>query len=101
MKRHLRTLSLALVLVAAAATAEAQSQANPAARGNKDSFYYGTIYGAPRSDPLGSPLAPQQGIGRPVGRYGPITPVPEPSEWAMMLAGLALVGWIVRRNSKR
>lgn len=30
-----------------------------------------------------------------------ITPVPEPSQWAMMLAGLALVGFIVRRNSKR
>ena len=28
-------------------------------------------------------------------------PVPEPSEWAMMLAGLALVGFIVKRNSKR
>ena len=30
-----------------------------------------------------------------------ITPVPEPSQWAMMLAGLALVGFIVRRNAKR
>jgi hypothetical protein len=30
-----------------------------------------------------------------------VTPVPEPGQWAMMLAGLALVGWIVRRNSKR
>jgi hypothetical protein len=102
MKRQLKTLSLALVLAAAATAADAQSQsANPAARGSKDSFYYGTIHGAPRSDPLGSPLTPQQGIGRPVGRYGPVTPVPEPSEWAMMLAGLALVGWIVRRNAKR
>jgi hypothetical protein len=30
-----------------------------------------------------------------------VTPVPEPGQWAMMLAGLALVGWIVRRNTKR
>jgi hypothetical protein len=30
-----------------------------------------------------------------------VTPVPEPSQWAMMLAGLALVGFIVRRSSKR
>jgi PEP-CTERM motif-containing protein len=102
MKRQLRTLSFALAVAAAATTAGAQqSQANPAARGDRDSFYYGTIHGAPRSDPLGSPLTPQQGIGRPVGRYGPVTPVPEPSEWAMMLAGLAVVGWMVRRNSKR
>jgi hypothetical protein len=27
--------------------------------------------------------------------------VPEPSQWALMLAGLALVGFIVRRNSRR
>jgi hypothetical protein len=30
-----------------------------------------------------------------------VTPVPEPSEWALMAAGLALVGYIVRRSSKR
>lgn len=105
MKRQLRTLSFALVLAAAATAAIAQQppsqSANPAARGDRDSFYYGTIHGSPRSDPLGSPLNAQQGIGRPVGRYGPVTPVPEPSQWAMMLAGLALVGWIVRRNAKR
>jgi hypothetical protein len=45
-------------------------------------------------------------MSRPTARFGvvgqtPVTPVPEPSEWAMMLAGLALVGFIVRRNSKR
>jgi hypothetical protein len=33
--------------------------------------------------------------------YTRVTPVPEPSQWAMMLAGLALVGFIVRRSSKR
>jgi hypothetical protein len=30
----------------------------------------------------------------------PVTPVPEPSQWAMMLAGLALVGFVVRRNAR-
>ena len=28
-----------------------------------------------------------------------VTPVPEPHEWAMMLAGLGLVGWVARRRS--
>jgi PEP-CTERM motif-containing protein len=104
MKRPLRSLALTFVLVAAAtlASAQAPKSSNPAQRGDRDSFYYGSIHGAPQRDPsLTSPLNGQNGIGRPVGRYGPVTPVPEPSQWAMMLAGLALVGWIVRRNSKR
>jgi hypothetical protein len=29
-----------------------------------------------------------------------VTPVPEPHEWAMMLAGLGLVGWVARRNKR-
>jgi hypothetical protein len=101
MRHPIRTLSLCLVLASAATAALAQT--NPAARGQRDSFYYGSIQGAPRSDPsaISSPLATSPNIGRPVGRYGPVTPVPEPSQWAMMLAGLALVGFIVRRNSKR
>jgi hypothetical protein len=36
-----------------------------------------------------------------VTRYAPVTPVPEPSQWLMMLAGLGLVGFIIRRSSKR
>ncbi len=100
MRPAIRNLSIALVLAAAATAANAQT--NPAARGTRDSFYYGAIQGAPpQTQAFTSPLNSNQGIGRPVGRYGPVTPVPEPSEWAMMLAGLALVGFIVRRNSKR
>jgi hypothetical protein len=103
MKPTIRIVSLSLVLAAAATVASAQTQpgANPAGRGDRDSFYYGTVQGAARNDPLNVPLNKETGIGRPVGRYGPVTPVPEPSQWAMMLAGFALVGFIVRRNSKR
>ena len=54
------------------------------------------------SDPVNNPHRPTRARQpRPTGRVGPVTPVPEPGEWAMMLAGLALVGFIVRRNSKR
>ncbi|WP_375420723.1 PEPxxWA-CTERM sorting domain-containing protein [uncultured Sphingomonas sp.] len=32
----------------------------------------------------------------------PVTPVPEPSTWAMLLTGFALVGWVIRgRRSER
>lgn len=83
-----------------AATFAVAQQAAPAAGGNalqrtdKNSFYYGTIHGS-------TPLNTQSGIGRPVTRYAPVTPVPEPSQWLMMLAGLGLVGYIIRRSSKR
>jgi hypothetical protein len=88
------------VLLAAAATA-ANAQTNPAARGERSSFSYSAIQSQRAGQPIQSPLDGNTGIGRPTGRYGPVTPVPEPSQWAMMLAGLALVGFIVRRNSKR
>ena len=50
-----------------------------------------------------NPLSQQQSlIGRGTMKaQSQVTPVPEPDEWAMLLAGLALVGFIVRRNSKR
>ncbi len=89
------TLFLAATTLAGAQTAQSS---NPAARSDRDSFYYGAIHGAPA---IGDPTLKDAGIGRPVGRYGPVTPVPEPSEWAMLLAGLAAVGFIVKRNARR
>ena len=109
MKFQLQTLVLALGLAAAATTADAQVPANQngAARGPNSSFYYGrNIPNSARSDPVNTPGVASNPLARPTGRFGvvtqgPVTPVPEPSEWAMMLAGLGLVGFIVRRNSKR
>ena len=103
MKFPIRTLAVTLLFAAAATTADAQMQSsqNGASRGSNSSFYYGrNIPSTPRADPVNSPQQSNP-MSRPVGRFGPVTPVPEPSEWAMMLAGLALVGFIVRRNSKR
>jgi len=106
MKFKLPILVLGLAFAAAASTADAQvSNQNAAARGPNTSFYFGrNIPNAARADPVNQPSA--NPIARPTARFGvvtqqPVTPVPEPSEWAMMLAGLALVGFIVRRNSKR
>ena len=50
---------------------------------------------------LQGPLSAQSGLGRATPHATPVSPVPEPSEWALMAAGLALVGYIVRRSSKR
>lgn len=35
----------------------------------------------------------------PVSLIGPVTPVPEADTWALMLAGLGLVGWAIRRKA--
>ena len=98
MRRHYRNLALALTLGLAAATTAVYAQTNPMARGNNDQ-----AAAAPRSDAIGRSQFGQHGMGRPQPRNTVVnvTPVPEPGQWAMMLAGLALVGWIVRRNSKR
>jgi len=103
MRPVIRTLAIALAL-GAAATAYAQApkatNTNPAARGD-NIFYYSPLEGSARSNTIGNPLS-STGIGRPNPRgHAQVTPVPEPSQWAMMLAGLALVGFIVRRRSKR
>ena len=105
MKFPLQTLAIGLALAAAATTVDAQT--NGAARGPNTSFYFGrNIPSAARSDPVNAPSVNANPMARPTARFGvatqgPVTPVPEPDEWAMMLAGLALVGFIVRRNSKR
>jgi hypothetical protein len=101
MNRIIRNLALPVLLGAAlAANAQTPSQAaaaggNPAARGERHSFFFS----AQRS-----PSALQNGseaIKRPTSQFGPVTPVPEPSEWAMLVAGLAFVGWVIRRKTRQ
>jgi PEP-CTERM motif-containing protein len=99
MRRTYRALALAISLLAVAPFAAAQQSAapangNPLARSNGSSSFY---FGKPGSSPLNT----SSGIGRPENRYAAVTPVPEPSQWLMMLAGLGIVGFIVRRSSHR
>ena len=103
MRRHYRILALAITLGVAGATF---AQSNPTGRGgpDRDPFGSGSLTApSPRSDEIGRSNFGQHGLGRgaPRSTTTPVTPVPEPGQWAMMLAGLALVGWMVRRNSKR
>jgi hypothetical protein len=102
MKFPIRSLAVAFAIACAAPAVNAQAQQNSAARGQFNSFYFGrNTQSTAHADPVNTPQQSSNAMSRPVGRFGPVTPVPEPSEWAMMLAGLALVGFIVRRNSKR
>lgn len=110
MRHPYRSFAAAVALAATALTSVAIAQegpgANPARRGGGDVFNFG---GTPLRDSdsiiNGSVFenpAVTHGIAR-SARSGTthITPVPEPSQWAMMLAGLALVGFIVRRNNRK
>jgi hypothetical protein len=101
MKPTIRTLAIAIFLTAAtAAVAQTRSADNPIRRGG-EVFSYGhnSSSGTFSSGNTGN----STGFGRPQPRsfQAAVTPVPEPSQWAMMLAGLALVGFIVRRNANR
>jgi hypothetical protein len=105
MKPINRTIAVAVSIAtlgigaAFAQTATTSSGANPAQRGPRDSFFYGPLNGQPQTQTLGTGLGNEL-IKRPgKGNAGAVTPVPEPSQWAMMLAGLALVGFIVKRRN--
>ena|SRR5688572_11602441 len=109
--RHLyRSVFLAVSLTAATAVvAQEAAPGNMARRNTGDVFNFGnvplrtqdSILNGQNGSVFENPSV-AHGIAR-GQRTGTthITPVPEPSQWAMMLAGLALVGFIVRRNSKR
>lgn len=102
MNRHYPILAVAVTLgIASAAFAQGS---NPNSRGgaDRDPFGAGSVTAGPRSTDIGSNAFGQSGLGRATPRTTvvSVTPVPEPSQWAMMLAGLGLVGWMVRRNTK-
>lgn len=103
MRSHYRAFALAISL-AASTVVFAQSGGpshSPISRGGEgEIFHYGPLQNQGRSA-FGRGALDNAGIGRPNPRnQHQVTPVPEPSQWAMMLAGLALVGFIARRSSR-
>jgi hypothetical protein len=101
----MRTLywCIALTATAFAATFASAQQAQRATAGNPLSRTEGSPFF--RAFPTG-PLdavhsSATNALARPGAHFGPVTPVPEPSEWLMMVAGLGLVGVIVRRGARR
>jgi hypothetical protein len=101
MFRTIRNVSLPILLAAAFAAgaqtpAQTASAGNPAARGERTSFYFGGM-----KNTINPPAAGPNALARPTAQFGPVTPVPEPSEWTMLLVGLTFVGWIVRRKTRQ
>jgi hypothetical protein len=99
MRHPIRTVSIAVMLAAAAA---ANAQSNPLDQKSHGASTQSALFGKPVGRTITNPIAGATPLRVDVtGQAGQVTPVPEPSEWAMMLAGLAVVGFIVSRNSKR
>ena len=103
MRSHYRAIAVAFALAAAtplfAQTGSSQGT-NPLARG--EDVFFGTPLNQSQPQTFGRGALDNTGIGRPNPRgQHQVTPVPEPSQWAMMLAGLALVGFIARRTSRK
>jgi hypothetical protein len=94
MRRQMKILAFAVSMAAAGA---ALAQTNPLASNSRHPAIQPGGNGPLANTQLSSPLT----AWKPLAPPGPLTPVPEPSEWAMLLIGLALVGFIVRRNVKR
>ena len=103
MRSHYRHIAFAISLsVATFAGAQTSGSANSVARSpDGEVSFYNPWATTQRGVVLGRGGAlDNTGIGR-APRTPQVTPVPEPSQWAMMLAGLALVGFIVRRTRRR
>lgn len=103
MRTHYRAIAIALALAATTTVYAQSSRTAQGSTGNpigREDVFYGSM--APSPQTFGRGAFNDTGIGRPNPRNQvQVTPVPEPSQWAMMLAGLALVGFIVRRNARK
>lgn len=98
MRNHYRFILAAAVLATAAFQAHAQSASS---QGGITVRPWQSIH-----NPFtgGGITNPTPGSAKPMNTGKPfslVRPVPEPSQWALMGAGLGLVAWIVRRRSKR
>jgi hypothetical protein len=104
MRTHYRAIAVALAL--AASTSVFAQSSDSAGTSTRNSLARGEdVFSQPMTrspQTFGRGAFDNTGIGRPNPRsQHQVTPVPEPSQWAMMLAGLALVGFIVRRNARK
>jgi hypothetical protein len=103
MKLVFRTL-FTVAAAAAVASAFAQTPPSTPAQTRPSTFNVPSNWGSEGAMRNGNwtPSMPDSQMAmRRKGIVAQVQPVPEPSQWALMAAGVGLVGWIVRRRSKR
>jgi len=93
----LAATALTATFATAQQTQRVPAGSNPLSRSESTTSFFRAFPTGPLDtrSPNANPMA------RPGAHFGSVTPVPEPSEWLMMLAGLGLVGAIVRRGARR
>jgi hypothetical protein len=98
MRSHYRFFAIVATAFAASAFAQQHGPAaNPISRGGQDIFT--PVFRGELGGPLDASNA--NALARPAtAHFAPVTPVPEPSEWLMLAAGLG-VGLVVLRRSAR
>ena len=103
MRHHYRWVAIAATIFAASAFAQQHSAAasgNPLAR-DAHGLFGPALRDAFGPDPFSGGNAIARPATMPADAVTPVTPVPEPSEWLMMAAGLGMVGYILRRRARR
>lgn len=100
MRLFYKGLALAATLVAA--TAFAKPYATEATTSSHDSIGGSSAFdSSPFASGPKSAFDNAQPLAKPRKEIGvQVTPVPEPGEWALMGAGLALVAYLARRNRR-
>jgi hypothetical protein len=100
MRRHYRWVALAAAALAAGAAFAAPASTNPLSRGEGVSAFGPGLHDAFSGGPLDSnALARPQAVH--VDVPAPVTPVPEPHEWMMLIAGVGMGFMLLRRGAWR
>ncbi|HXS53258.1 MAG TPA: PEP-CTERM sorting domain-containing protein [Usitatibacter sp.] len=102
MRSHYRFFAIVATAFAAASAFGQQQRAigpNPISRGESG------LFGPAFRTELGGPLDGGNALARPSMVHNatptPVTPVPEPSEWLMLAAGLGVGLVVLRRGARR
>ena len=98
MRRHYRWVAICAAALAATAAFAAPAPTNPLSRGG------GSVFGSGLHDAFTNPLDSNT-LARPqmaqVNVPAPVTTVPEPHEWMMLIAGIGMGLVLLRRGAWR
>lgn len=99
MRRHYRWVAICAAALAATAAFAGPAPTNPLSRGEGASMFGPGLHDA-FSNPLDSNALARPQMAQ-VNVPAPVTPVPEPHEWMMLIAGIGMGLVLLRRGAWR